>query len=137
MKVWVRRFVRLFQVLRNRLRGMSDKFGCARRGHNFIRGAGDFIRELARQENRCLGNPEIRRPFLGFIYAVHQRVVFVRRESRVEGSAKLRIHNNDSDKGYSPFVCSITLLICSGPRTAVAPLSATTITRLARGVMKA
>ena len=71
---------------------MFDKFRRARRGYNLIRGARDFIRELARQENRCLGNPEIRRPFLGFIHAAHQRRVFFRRKVGVESGAKFRIH---------------------------------------------
>ena len=71
---------------------MPDKFWRARRGDNLTGCAGDFVRELARQENRCLGNPEIRRPFLGFIYASHQRGIFLGREIGVESGAKLRLH---------------------------------------------
>ena len=71
---------------------MPDKFRRQRRGHNLIRGARHFVRELGRHENRCLGNPEIRRPFLGFIYAAHQRSIFFRRKVGIESGAKIRIH---------------------------------------------
>ena len=71
---------------------MFDKFRSARCGYDLIRRERDFVRELARQENRGLGNPEISRPFLGFIYALHQRSVFFRREIGVEDGAKFRIH---------------------------------------------
>ena len=71
---------------------MFDKFRGARRCYNLIRGAGHLVGELARQENRCLGNPEIRRPFLGFIYASHQSGIFLGRKVGVESGAKLRIH---------------------------------------------
>src|SRR5215831_502743 len=71
---------------------MPDKFRRACRGYNLIRSARDFIRELAGYENRRLGNPEIRRPFLGFIYTVHQRSIFLGRKVGVESGAKFRIH---------------------------------------------
>ena len=71
---------------------MSDKFRRPRRRHNLMRGARDLIRELARQENRCFGNPEIRRPFLGFIHAAHQRGIFPGRKVGVKSGAKFRIH---------------------------------------------
>ena len=92
MEIWVLGFVRHFEVLRNRQCGMPDKLWRARGGHNLIRGARHFIGELALQENRCFGNPEIRRPLLGFIYAAHQRSIFLGRKSGVEGGAKFRIH---------------------------------------------
>jgi len=71
---------------------MFDKFRSARCGYNLIRRERDFVRELARQENRGLGNPEISRPFLGFIYAAHQRSIFLWRKVGVESGAKFRIH---------------------------------------------
>ena len=71
---------------------MFDKFWRARRSYNLIRGARDFVCELARQENRCLGDSKIGRPFLGFIYAPHQRSIFLGPKSGVESGAKLRIH---------------------------------------------
>ena len=71
---------------------MADKFRRARRGYNLFRGPRHFVCELARQENRCLGNPEICRPFLGFIYAARQRSIFVGRKVGVESGAKIRIH---------------------------------------------
>src|SRR5262249_6449608 len=71
---------------------MFDKFRSARRGYNLIRGARQFVCKFARQENRCLGKAKIRRPFLGFIYAAHQRSVFLSREVGVESGAKVRIH---------------------------------------------
>src|SRR5262245_54920442 len=92
MEIWVRGFVRHFEVLWNRHCRMPDKLWRARRGYNLIRSARDFIRELARQENWCFGNPEIRRPFLGFIYAAHQCSVLFRRKSAVESGAQVRIH---------------------------------------------
>src|SRR5215813_9718399 len=71
---------------------MFDKFRSARCGYDLIRRERDFVRELARQENRGLGNPEISRPFLGFIYAAHQRGIFLGRKVGVESGTKVRIH---------------------------------------------
>ena len=71
---------------------MPDKFRRARRGYNLIRCARDVIRELACQKNRCLTNPEIRRPFLGFIYAARQPGIFFGRKVGVKSGAKFRIH---------------------------------------------
>ena len=71
---------------------MVDKFRSICRSHNVIRCACELVGEVARQENRCLANPEIRRPFLGFIHAARQRGIFLRRKVGVESGAKIRIH---------------------------------------------
>src|ERR1051325_1257967 len=71
---------------------MFYEFRSACGGDNLVRRARDFIRELASQENRCLTNPEIRRPLLGFIYAAHQPGVLPGRKVGVESGAKIRIH---------------------------------------------
>ena len=79
-------------MLRNRHRRMFDEFRRARRGYNLIRGARYFVCEPGRQKNRRLGNPEIRRPFLGFIYAADQRSVFFGRKVGIESGTKFWIH---------------------------------------------
>ena len=84
--------MRHLELFRNRNRRVFDKLRCARRGYDLIRGARDFIRKFAGQENRGLGNPEIRRPLLGFIYAAHERSIFLGSKIGVESGAKLRIH---------------------------------------------
>ena len=71
---------------------MFDKFRGACRRYNLIRRSRDLVGEVARQENRCLANPEIRRPFLGFIHAARQRGIFLGRKVGVESGAKIRIH---------------------------------------------
>lgn len=71
---------------------MPDEFRSARCGYNFIRGLRDFIRELARQENGCFANAEIGRPFLRFVYAAHQRCIFIGRKISIKSGAKSRIH---------------------------------------------
>ena len=95
MKTRVRRFVRHFEVFRNRSCRVPDKFRRARCGYDFIRGARHILCELARQENGRFRNPEIRGPLLGFIYASNQPGIFFRCKRRVEGEAKVRIDSDD------------------------------------------
>ena len=71
---------------------MFDKFRSARRSYNLVSRACDLVGELARQENRCLANSKIRRPFFGFIHAARQRCIFLGRKVGVESGAKLWIH---------------------------------------------
>ena len=83
-KIWMRRFMGNFQSFRDRRCRVPREFWRARKIDNRMGGARDFIRELARQKNRRLRNPKIRRPFFGFIHAMQQRSVLIWREVSVE-----------------------------------------------------
>ena len=71
---------------------MPCELARARKFDNRVRGAGHFIRELARQENRRLRNTKIRRPLFRFVYATQERRVFFGREIGVELRAERRMH---------------------------------------------
>ena len=65
-------------------------------GRDFIRRQNRFVCKFTRKKNRRFRNAKISWPFLRFIYATQQRVVFFRGKFGVELGAKLRIHRDDS-----------------------------------------
>ena len=91
-KVRVRGFIRHLQSGGNRAGGVAREFRCTRFCNNLVSRGDHFIAKFTRQKNRCFRNPEIGRPFLGFIHTTQERRIFLRAEVGVEAGAKFRMH---------------------------------------------
>src|SRR5204863_4206133 len=90
-KIWMRGLVRHFESRRDRIRGVAGELRRPDTIRDGRRRDGKFVRERSGQKYRSFRNPEIRRPFLGFIYAAQERFVFVLGKIGVEPRTKLRI----------------------------------------------
>src|SRR3954451_4237867 len=88
----MRASIRYLQAGGNGGGSVARKFRCACFCYNLVSCAYHLITIFARQKNRCFRNPEIGRPFLGFVYAAQEAGILLGAKVGVEACAKFGMH---------------------------------------------